>query len=396
MKIVFLVERFPPYIGGIPKRAYKIAKGLTERGHEVTVYTEFHPEAPRAERINGIKVRRYDARARTLARFLHRARVKVPHPPLMPQLFTLLGNKEIQDADIVQSFRFMSFVSLVAASLKLFRKKVFALAPLCPPSYRGIPGLSSNPPFILYRLTLGMAVLHYADLNITETNFEKSNLISVFGVRPNKIQVIPDGIDHKKYKQLPDAGAFRKEHKIGQNARVILFVGLPSLREGLPHLLLAMHSVFQKIKDATLLLVGPRPGMEFMLNKFGSSVVRNRTVVTGYVREESLLSAYSTSDVFVMPSLVEAFGISILEAAASGLPIVCTRTGVAPDIVVNGKNGLLVRYGNVDQISNAIVRVLNDDRFKMEAEKRRKQVLKTYDHRKEIDQYEKTYLRLTQ
>jgi len=393
VKIVFLLDRFLPYRGGIPVRAYKIAKGLTERGHEAIVYTASHPKAPQVERIDGIEVRRYNFIGKGHSPFDRL--LKAPYGPLMPRLFMLPGDKQIQDVDIVQSFMFMSFVTLIAASLKLARKKVFVLAPYCPPDYRGIPGFSTHKSLVLYRLTLGMAILRYADFHITETNRETNNLIYGFGVRPNKIQVIPDGIDTEKFKQLPDSVTFKEEYKIDPNLKVILFVGFPLERKGLPHILLSMNSVLKKIEDAILLIVGPKPeNAHFMLKNFASSIVRKHTVVTGYVNERSLLSAYSASDVFVLPSLVEGFGRVIVEAAAAGLPIVCTRTGVAPDIVTHGENGLIVRYGSVDQISGAIIRVLMNDNFKKESEKRRDLIWKNYDHRKEIDQYEKAYLRL--
>jgi len=393
VKIAFLLERFLPYKGGIPLRAYNIAKGLTERGHEAIVYTASHPKAPQVDRIDGIEIRRFNFIGKSESPFVRFARA--PQGLLMPRLFLLLGDKELQDADIVQSFMFMSFVSLAAASIKLAQKKVFVLAPYCPPDYRGVSGLSTHKSMALYRLTLGRAILRYADFLITETDIEKNNLVLGFGVRPNKIQVIPDGIQFEKFKQLPDNAAFRKKYEIDPNAKVILFVGYPILRKGFPHLLLAMSSVLKKIEDATLLIVGPRPGQaRLMVKNFGSSIVRNHTVVTGYIDERSLLSAYSASNVFVLPSFIEGFGRVLVEAAASGLPLVCTKTGVAPNIVVEGKNGLFIKYGEVDQISNAIAQVLMDGNFKREAEKRRSLFWNNYSHKKEIDMYENAYLRL--
>jgi glycosyltransferase involved in cell wall biosynthesis len=395
VKIAFLLERFLPYTGGIPLRAYKIAKGLTEKAHEVTVYTATHPHAPQSERIDGIEVRRHNFIGNgdsPFARFL-----KAPHGPLMPQLVTLFCDKKINDVDIVQSFMFMSYVTLTAASIKLAQKKIFVLAPYCPPDYRGIPGFSTNKSMVVYRLTLGAAILRYADYHITETSRETNNLILGFGVHPNKIQVIPDGIESEKYQQLPDDVTFKEKYKIVPNAKIILFVGFPLMRKGLPHLLLAMNRVLKKIKGVTLLLVGPKPRRaRLMVKKFGSSIVQNHTVVTGYISERSLTSIYLTSDVFVLPSFLEGFGRVIAEAAAAGLPIVCTKTGATPDLVIQGENGLFVEYGNVDQISNAIIRVLTDSNFKRQAGKRREFIWEHYDHKKEIDQYEKAYRRLIQ
>lgn len=382
MKIVYLAHRFPPHVGGIPVRAFRISKGLSQRGHEITVYTSIHPQEPRVKRINGMKVKRYNLLTPFIARF-----IKAPMR-VMPRLFKLLSNKEIQEADIVQSFHFMSFVSLVAASLKLVRKKVFTLLPIFLPYYVG--GWSVIP----YRLTFGITILRYADFLTPETSFESNSLIQL-GVPSHKIKVIPSAINSDNYRNLPDSIIFRKKHNIDANEKVVLFVGNPGFWKGTHHLILAMRNVLRKTREAKLVIVGPDiPKANLLLRDFGSPEVRDRTVMTGPLTGKSLISAYSAADVFVLTSKIEAFGTVFLEAAASGLPIVSTRTGVAPDIVVNGKNGLFVEYGKVDQISNAIARVLVDDNFERGAERRRNLVLKTYDYKTEVDQYEKVYQQL--
>lgn len=190
MKIAFIVHEFPPQIGGISVRAYRIAKGLSERGHEINVYTSFYQNAPSLERIDGINVERYDLLRPRIARF-----IKTPMR-IMPRMFKLFDNEEIQEADVVQSFFFLEFVSLVAAYLKLVKKKVFVLSPLFVPYYikwSAIP----------YRLTFGKFIIRYADFLLPETNSERDNLIQ-FGIPSHKIQIIPDTINPDDYKQLPD------------------------------------------------------------------------------------------------------------------------------------------------------------------------------------------------
>ena len=388
MKIAFLVHEFPPQIGGISARAYRISKGLSERGHEITVYTSVHPRAPRVERMDGIKVERYNLLSPHIARF-----IKAPMM-VMPGLFKLFGKKEIVEADIVHSFSFLMFVSLVAASLKLVQKKVFILNPLFFPYYAPrTPRKYIKWSVIPYRLTFGTAILKSADLLAPETSLERESLIR-FGIPSDKIRVIPNAINPEDYKRLPEPMIFRDKYGIDANEKIVLFLSRPTEYKGIDHLILAMQDVLRNVKEAKLVVVGPHLRRPHILRDSLPPNVRDRIIITGPVTEEYKMSAYSAADVFVLPSKIETFAIVLLEAAAAGLPIVCTKTGVAPDIVINGKNGLFVGWGKVNQLSNAIIKVLMDSNFRKEAKKRRNLVLKNYDIKTELDQYERICMQL--
>jgi len=88
LRIVFLVQHFPPSVGGIQMRAHRIAKGLSLRGHEVTVYTTTEPNVPRIQREGNLLVKRYGLLHPALSRF-----IKIPHF-IIPKLMKLLTNQE--------------------------------------------------------------------------------------------------------------------------------------------------------------------------------------------------------------------------------------------------------------------------------------------------------------
>jgi glycosyltransferase involved in cell wall biosynthesis len=391
MKIAFLVHEFPPIIGGISMRAYRISKGLSDSGHEISVYTQSHPKAPRLGMINGIKVERYNLLGSRMAQF-----IKAPML-VMPGLFKLFGNKEIMEADLIMSFSFMMFVSFVAASLKVLRKKIFVLSPLYVPNHVALSiarihsyGWSASP----YRLMIGTSIIRSADLLLPETNMEKKDLIR-FGIPQNKMEVIPDTINPINYEKLPDVNQFRQEYGINTDEKMVLYVGRPVFEKGIDHLMLAMKHVIKKVKKAKLVVIGPHlRRVSHLLRDLVPPDVRDHIVILGPVTEECKISAYSAADVFVLPSRLELFSIVILEAAAAGVPIVCTRVGVAPEIVADNHNGLFVNFGNVDQISSAIIKILTDENFKNESKNNRKLILKKYDINKEIDQYEKIFTHL--
>ena len=398
MKIVMLAHRFPPYTGGTPKRVFRISRGLSLRGHEVTVYTSIHPKAPRVQEVGSLRVVGCDPLHPSISRF-----IKLPYYAMPGMLRRLLGEDEAQDADVIQTFHFLSFVSFVGACLKLLRRKAFSLAPIIMhhrrfmdglrTAYgrRGIKAFLNESCTMSYFLTAGIRIIRAADLLTPQITQERDVLIS-YGVEPKRVRVIPGAIDVDLYARLPNPLQFRAKHSIRPDERLVLFVGQPTQWKGLHHLILAMGRVMRRIPRVRLVLVGPAAEKaRRLLGLFGSPLVRSRTLITGPLYGRQLVSAYASSDVFVLPSVGERFGTVIVEALASGLPVVTTRTGVAPDVIVPGRNGLFVNYGDVSRLSECIMRILSDESFRREAERGRGRILREYSSQREAELYERAY-----
>ena len=105
---------------------------------------------------------------------------------------------------------------------------------------------------------------------------------------------------------------------------------------------------------------------------------------------QDLLSAYAAADVFVLPSHFESFGIVLLEAAASGLPIVSTRVGVAEELVVNGVNGFTLPSVG-DEFALRIATILSSSQFRENADKLRTNVLVNFEWEKVTDSLARVY-----
>jgi glycosyltransferase involved in cell wall biosynthesis len=88
--------------------------------------------------------------------------------------------------------------------------------------------------------------------------------------------------------------------------------------------------------------------------------VRDHVQILGHVAWHDLPPLYANADVFVMPSLYETFGISMVEAMAFGLPVVATRAGAMPEVVEDGVTGVLVPPGDAQALADAILSLLND------------------------------------
>jgi glycosyltransferase involved in cell wall biosynthesis len=99
---------------------------------------------------------------------------------------------------------------------------------------------------------------------------------------------------------------------------------------------------------------------------------------TGKVANEDVPQYLVASDVFVLPSLYEGFGIVILEAMAAGLPVISTNVGGPPNILTEGVNGYLVEVKNCGQIADRVIQILNDQRLKEKMSKNNLVEVKKY------------------
>ncbi len=175
---------------------------------------------------------------------------------------------------------------------------------------------------------------------------------------PNqKTSIIPMGCDVSRF-----SSEHRKENFFGQGDRkVVLFVGRLAEKKGVTYLIDAM----KKVDNAVLVIVGKgdlEPGLRQQAKALGDKVV-----FVGPKTHDELPEIYASADVFVAPSVTaadgdkEGFGLVILEAMASGVPVVASRSGGIVDIVKDEENGLLCDEKDVEKLSVNISRVLEDE-----------------------------------
>jgi glycosyltransferase involved in cell wall biosynthesis len=178
------------------------------------------------------------------------------------------------------------------------------------------------------------------------SSWAAQSLIHDYGVSPEKIEVIPPGLDLAKWKPAPQ--------KDVHNPARILFVGGDMERKGGSDLL----AVFQSFppNTAELILVTRAVIPDCYPNV---RVIRNLQP-----NDPELIKLYQSSDLFVLPTRGEAFGISAVEASAAGLAIITTPVGGLPDIVVDGETGIFIEPGNREQLCNVLLLMLNNSELR--------------------------------
>jgi phosphatidylinositol alpha-1,6-mannosyltransferase len=192
------------------------------------------------------------------------------------------------------------------------------------------------------------------------------NEISKATTEVNKLVQIAPGIDTNHFQpKKPNPNLVSKYQLEGR--RVIVCVARLVHRKGQDQLIKALPAVLKKHPDAILLIVGQGPIEQMLRNSARQLAVTHKVIFTGRVPHADLADYISLGEVFAMPVRsrfygfeVEGLGISYLEASACGLPVVVGKSGGAVDAVIDQVTGLLVDGKNVNEITDAICRLLAD------------------------------------
>jgi len=193
------------------------------------------------------------------------------------------------------------------------------------------------------------AAVRRADAVIVLTERMK-RLVAGSGVDAERIAVIPSGVERALF---ADEGG---DPFPSLPRPRVLFLGRLSPQKDVGTLLRAAARL-----DAHVLVVGDGPERAALEGEAHRLGMDGRVTFTGFVDHERVPGVLRYSDVLVLPSAYEELGSVLLEGMWAGIPIVASRTGGIPDVVEEGRSGLLAEPGNADDFARAIARVLGDD-----------------------------------
>jgi glycosyltransferase involved in cell wall biosynthesis len=260
-----------------------------------------------------------------------------------------------RDFDVVISAGWLDFVSQVGFLLcKLTNKKfiIWSESTINEPSWRRTIML----PFVRF-------LVRYSDACIAIGTRSKEYLLKL-GSIPEKIFVGYSTVDVDLFKTK--SKFFKKERKairkkLGiKTSRVVLYVGQFIERKGLIHLLKAFEELVKTYKDVSLLLVGYGPLKEKLIDYVEVNDLHN-VIFKSHIEVQKMPQVYSASDLFVLPSIEETWGLVINEAMACGLPIITTeKVGSSIDLVKNNYNGSVVSEGDYLSLYQGILKIITD------------------------------------
>ncbi len=188
----------------------------------------------------------------------------------------------------------------------------------------------------------------------------RRHLVEDFKVPPERVVLIRHGIDLKRFfaRTPQEKAALRRFWSIPEDAKVVGHIGRLSVVKGQIYFLEAARTLLDRRGDCLFLLIGEGPekaALRAAVERWG---LEPRVRLAASTKDLSL--ALSLMDVFVMPSLEEGLGLSVLEAQAQGVPVVASRVGGLRDIVEDGVTGRLVAPRDAAGLADAIEGLLDD------------------------------------
>ena len=205
-------------------------------------------------------------------------------------------------------------------------------------------------------LTWKYTLWYYAQMDIIYVPSQATqNELVDKGLKPSKIKLYPRGIDIQRFHPAKRNGFMKNRLNI-ENAVTILYVGRISKEKNLPLLVDIFKSLVSKHDDLHLVLVGDGPWRSEMQQALKGMPC----TFTGYLKGNDLSTVYASSDLFVFPSNTDTFGNVVLEAQASGIPVIVSSQGGPQENMQPGQTGLVVRKNNVEAWVEAIEMLLEN------------------------------------
>lgn len=338
--------------GGSQRVAYNISRALSDRGHDVVIYTSnmMNPYCrlnADNEEINGVRVVRFrnisSITSKTIRLFIT--------PEMIPWV-----KKKIQKFDVAHLHEFRNFQHFV---VHYYARKEDV------PYLVQAHGTLSWPGTIeklkrVYDIAVCDRVLRAASKVVASGRVEAEQYRER-GIAENKIEVIPNGIDLSEFDAFPPQGAFRKKYGIREDTKLVLYLGRIIRVKGIDYLIRAFDRARKKLYNVKLVIVGPDDGyLGVCKNLVKALGIERKVLFTGPLYRKEKLEVFNDIDVFVLPSTYEIFPITILEAHACSKPVITTRVGDLPNLVIQGKTGLLVEPSNVEELSDALLQILTN------------------------------------
>ncbi|MEO8285837.1 MAG: glycosyltransferase family 4 protein [Chloroflexota bacterium] len=378
MRILHIIQRYYPYIGGSELYFEELSERLARAGHRVEVWTtdawdldyfwtkKARRVASERETHNGVYIRRFPVKHLPLPAIYYRAwrrgmaelsELPVRSVPLLqkmsrltpwvPSLDRALAALQPGAFDLVHTTN-IPFESMILAGAR-YAERVGIPHIITPFTHLGEPDNNSISRY--YTMPHQIDLERRAAKVIVQTKLERDFLANL-GVPAKKMERVGVGVNPY---DVVGGNADRFRRKYGVEGPIVYYIGAAAYDKGTEHTIEAMQRVWERGIDATFLMAGST-----MLDKFTKyynnlpDAVREKCRWLGFISDEDKRDLQAAGTVFCMPSRTDSFGIVYLEAWLNGVPVIGAWAGGVPEVVTDGVDGYLVQFGDVAALANRI------------------------------------------
>lgn len=191
--------------------------------------------------------------------------------------------------------------------------------------------------------------MHMADKVITVSNLTRNTVIHNYGINADKIHTVYNAVEPGKSRE-------EKKAEKGITDKIVTFLGRVTMQKGPEYFIEAAYSVLQKMDNVRFVMAGSGELLNKMIHRVAELRIGDKFHFTGFLKGDQVQDMFELSDVYVMPSVSEPFGISPLEAMQSNVPVIISRQSGVSEIL---ENAIKIDFWDIDAMADAIYGILN-------------------------------------
>lgn len=349
--------------GGMEKQAWRLAREFAEKGMKVTIITSYFAEK---SILHKVPWHREVKDKVTIYRIpLKKSRYIASIIFYIAALFLMLNIR--RSFDMIYAVQLYSYGAIASLAGKLFHKPV--IVKIACGGYCGDVAMFEKLPFGW----LTKRFVRWSDAYVSLSNEIEQELIKA-GFEKNKIVYIPNGVDIKTFYPVKD-GEEKKhlKYKLSlPDRKIILFVGRLDPQKRVDVLIDIFKNVHDVCKSTHLIIIGDGPEKEKILEQLDDNISYIGTV-------DNVDEYFRASDMLVLPTLSEGMSNVILEAMATGLPVISTNVSSNPEIIEDGIDGILLEVEDKKGFQEKIIKLVLDETFAQKiGQNARKKILQQY------------------
>ncbi len=202
------------------------------------------------------------------------------------------------------------------------------------------------------------------------------------------IAAVSSGVDLSNFKPGNADAEIYKKYKIPKNKLIILYVGRVDPEKKVDLVIEAFLKMSEKMPEVELVVVGDGVAKNGLIKKYDDN---EKIHFLGRVVEDDLYEVYKVGAIFATASEIETQGLVLIEAAATGLPLIAVDKGAVSEVCRNGENGVLCRSGNIDDLSKAMTKLLSNKDLREKYGKKSIEIASLHDFERTLDKFENIY-----